>query len=68
MNPANSEIDPFEENKISEEQLTNMFLSVTESSGIYKKYDFGDIIMCKNAEEYINKQLTMINQKKYPKL
>ncbi|OAG31390.1 hypothetical protein NEIG_02412, partial [Nematocida sp. ERTm5] len=66
MNTDSSEIDPFEGNIISEEQLTNMFLDVTESPSIYKKYDFSDILMCKNAEEYINKTVNYDKPEEIP--
>ncbi|KAI5187201.1 hypothetical protein NEIRO03_2477 [Nematocida sp. AWRm78] len=60
------QIDPFEANIISEEQLADMFLDINRSYNIYKDYVIGDIIMCKNAKEYINKTVNYDTPEKIP--
>ncbi|KAI5167170.1 hypothetical protein NEIRO03_1703 [Nematocida sp. AWRm78] len=57
MNPDNPEIDPFEQNIISEEQLADMFLDANRSPDIYKKYELGGIMMHANIEDCTNRIL-----------
>ncbi|KAI5183179.1 hypothetical protein NEIRO03_0797, partial [Nematocida sp. AWRm78] len=54
---SNEEIRKFGCTALSEIVVSDLFIKIISSPELYRKYDFGDILMYKDSKEYINKKI-----------